>query len=641
MNRDLKVGAIWLNNFKAFDRKGVFVPVAPITLLFGENSAGKSSILQALRLVSSLLMGEITETNVDFRSWGLDLSDLGNLLNRKDEQRPSDREFNFGFWFADELEDPTARPPWIEENTWLSSMVDWNIQQEYFREQPWIGPKSTWLTFKVSDLEKPENYDPKYDPEKYDNIVGLYISEIRYVTVFCNSIWTYSHETQTYNSSRFKSNLGEKSEELEPITGHTLKVVPKNGKAQFTFQTTGESENSEELSLRCWLELRFHKAINAIDAWMAPMIHLGPSRKIPEEADYNPIERKGSDQSMARAESIAWKALKNNEGSIIERLNDWLGKHHLDTHFEWRCFPIISWGIVKQFVNAGWEERPLLGTNIHLDETSTVEFLDKYKNLNNNSIIRIQFIEECIEKERKQTDQKNIDSNTKYISHLEISLKSLLKFYYANKLDQYLNLLYDLKRNCSVTFANIGQGMHNMVPILVHSLIDRDTLQLIEQPELHLHPRLQAELGDLFVQGIQNGNRFLVETHSEHLMLRLLRRIRETSDHPSRQEFKLDLSDLKILHVSSRELDPEERKVLREQALFQEGLDTGVPDDLLLSLFSINKNTVRVEVIPITPNGDLEINWPGGFFPERLREIYSSEELEKWFRMSSEPGQVG
>jgi predicted ATPase len=57
----------------------------------------------------------------------------------------------------------------------------------------------------------------------------------------------------------------------------------------------------------------------------------------------------------------------------------------------------------------------------------------------------------------------------------------------------------------------------------------RDTLVIIEQPELHLHPSAQAVLADLFIKKSREGVRFLVETHSEHILLRLQRRIAETT----------------------------------------------------------------------------------------------------------------
>ncbi len=55
-----------------------------------------------------------------------------------------------------------------------------------------------------------------------------------------------------------------------------------------------------------------------------------------------------------------------------------------------------------------------------------------------------------------------------------------------------------------------------------------DSLILIEQPEIHLHPKAQSILGDLFIAASNNGKRhFIIETHSEHLLSRVRRRIAE------------------------------------------------------------------------------------------------------------------
>jgi energy-coupling factor transporter ATP-binding protein EcfA2 len=83
-----------------------------------------------------------------------------------------------------------------------------------------------------------------------------------------------------------------------------------------------------------------------------------------------------------------------------------------------------------------------------------------------------------------------------------------------------------------INIAGMGEGVSQILPIIAYTLFgpvdwNEDCL-LVEQPEIHLHPRLQAELGDLFIEVAQRGNRqVLVETHSEHLVLRLRRRIAE------------------------------------------------------------------------------------------------------------------
>ena len=70
--------------------------------------------------------------------------------------------------------------------------------------------------------------------------------------------------------------------------------------------------------------------------------------------------------------------------------------------------------------------------------------------------------------------------------------------------------------------ADVGYGHSQVLPILVggYSMGPGSTF-LIEQPELHLHPKAQAELGDFFLDLYNNGVQTIIETHSEHLILRL------------------------------------------------------------------------------------------------------------------------
>jgi predicted ATPase len=88
------------------------------------------------------------------------------------------------------------------------------------------------------------------------------------------------------------------------------------------------------------------------------------------------------------------------------------------------------------------------------------------------------------------------------------------------------------------------------VPVIVTALDGEERLLAIEQPELHIHPRLQAEIADLFVEAIsKNKHRFIIETHSEHLILRLLRRIRETEQQKAPANRQLRTHDLAIYYL--------------------------------------------------------------------------------------------
>lgn len=85
-----------------------------------------------------------------------------------------------------------------------------------------------------------------------------------------------------------------------------------------------------------------------------------------------------------------------------------------------------------------------------------------------------------------------------------------------------------LKRNEAVTIADVGFGVSQLLPILVQGLRSaKSSFLLFEQPEIHLHPRLQANLADFFLTLAVQRQRVIVETHSDHFINRLRRKIAE------------------------------------------------------------------------------------------------------------------
>ncbi len=101
---------------------------------------------------------------------------------------------------------------------------------------------------------------------------------------------------------------------------------------------------------------------------------------------------------------------------------------------------------------------------------------------------------------------------------------------------------------------DVGIGISQVVPVIVTALDGNDRLLAIEQPELHIHPRLQAEISDLFIEAIHNNkHRFIIETHSEHLILRLLRRIRETEVNKAPADRTLRTDDLAIYYLKQED----------------------------------------------------------------------------------------
>jgi predicted ATPase len=141
--------------------------------------------------------------------------------------------------------------------------------------------------------------------------------------------------------------------------------------------------------------------------------------------------------------------------------------------------------------------------------------------------------------------------------------------------------------------VDAGFGLSQLLPIVVEMHLRERSLILIEQPELHLHPRLQARVGQLLRDAVtgQNQNRFLIETHSEHLILRIRRLIRQGL---------LDPKLVRILYVNNQE---------------SEIADPLTRSQMISSLES-NIITLRLD-----DRGDFIDPWPNGFFDERLEEL--------------------
>jgi len=80
----------------------------------------------------------------------------------------------------------------------------------------------------------------------------------------------------------------------------------------------------------------------------------------------------------------------------------------------------------------------------------------------------------------------------------------------------------------AVTIADVGFGVSQLLPILVLGLRSRQSsILLLEQPEIHLHPKLQANLADFLLTLASQNRRIIVESHSDHFINRLRRRVAE------------------------------------------------------------------------------------------------------------------
>ncbi|HSW64501.1 MAG TPA: DUF3696 domain-containing protein [Dissulfurispiraceae bacterium] len=83
--------------------------------------------------------------------------------------------------------------------------------------------------------------------------------------------------------------------------------------------------------------------------------------------------------------------------------------------------------------------------------------------------------------------------------------------------------------SAEVLITDVGFGVSQILPVLtICYYVPEGSTVLLEQPEIHLHPTVQAGLADVFIDAIKKRNiQIILESHSEHLLRRLQRRISE------------------------------------------------------------------------------------------------------------------
>lgn len=111
----------------------------------------------------------------------------------------------------------------------------------------------------------------------------------------------------------------------------------------------------------------------------------------------------------------------------------------------------------------------------------------------------------------------------------EFGIAEEVRLQRLGKSNQYQVLFVDPATGTLVNIADVGFGSSQLLPIIVQGFYaPPGSILLIEQPEIHLHPKAQAALGDLLIAIAQQGDRqIIVETHSEHVLARIQRRIAE------------------------------------------------------------------------------------------------------------------
>ena len=148
----------------------------------------------------------------------------------------------------------------------------------------------------------------------------------------------------------------------------------------------------------------------------------------------------------------------------------------------------------------------------------------------------------------------------------------------------YEFLVKKYKDGPEVRITDVGFGVSQVLPVLILChYAPEGSILILEQPEAHLHPKVQSELADVLIDVVKNRNvQIILESHSAHLLHRLQRRIAEE-----------DIS----------------------------------ADQTAFYFCQINDGTSEIERLKVDEYGNIR-NWPQNFFGDDLGDLVEKTKAE-------------
>ncbi|MBU1310185.1 MAG: AAA family ATPase [Gammaproteobacteria bacterium] len=471
----MQIKSITIQNFKGIRRKAV-IPLAPVTMLFGANSSGKSSILHALIYLFELIVNRNPDPEYStvtgehlylggFKElvFGKDINNtitLGLDLDTSDDLDVFDEfisevernlvEDNTG-WYPDSQTD----------NPSFELDIKWNNldNKAYVSEYRSFVNGKPFMTLQVEKGQK--SVSASYIDVSHWPVADIFTNLAETVKAgMWGLIPLHSGQTALPDSS----------------TRLKLDHVPWEWSAFF---------EDHPLAAKVFAEASLSQGLlgplRLLQKKLASLIHIGPLRVVPNRSF---VAKKVPEKSRWYDGEAGWDGFYNGSKTLQQQVNEWYQLH-------FKCN--------YQFLNAP------KGYGVALTETQ-----------NSHALLPSQ----------------------------------------------------------------VGAGISQVFPFVVAAMKSDIGIVSIEQPELHLHPAWQVELAELLLlqtSDLSVTKQFFIETHSEHMILRLLRRVRESKIRP---------------------------------------------DNLSIIYMNIREDGIEPVKLDVTTDGDFAEDWPNGFFDERDEELF-------------------
>ena len=579
-------------NFKTFSASQR-VPLRPITLMYGANSSGKSSVLHVLALAHHAI--ETDELDTRRTQIGGDAVDLGGFRQFV-HRRESERQVEMGFKL-----DPKrisgrvagllrgAREAVVDVAIGLGFTSDrlnlfgdrtreldrdGDVRLERFELSIDGAPLLSMSTRPGGQLLRLDRLDRSH-PVFRGLIRGLQNSDI--VDLDLKDFLAIEDDSDA---------LGEVLDGIVPaIAARSQGLIPRV-EEEVEMRDRERAAGTLAREVRLFLPRALHDLIGslgtALEDDVRRLLYLGPLRSFPPR---HLAFSQQHDPNWFAGGGYAWDVVRTQE-SVRRRVNKWLGDvRRMQTAYELRVRDLLSAEEVSKDLQAK------LPKAMHDLAASLVERFSGDGNPDLETLARdlTERITDIDPDDPADILPEIHDLVATTSDEDEMARRWADEMIEARPEALQDIVLVDKRTGTEVSHRDVGIGVSQVLPVLVSAYASKDRFLAIEQPEIHLHPALQAELGDVFLESALGGNdnTCLIETHSEHLLLRIMRRIRETST-----------------------------------GSLPDGMPDIRPDDVMVLFVEADGPQSIIREMPLNDRGELIRAWPGGFFEEGLREIF-------------------
>lgn len=656
----MKPKSFSIANFKSFGNKINELPLKPLTLVFGPNSAGKSSLLQSLMYLEDVLhSGEIDCVAPRLGKGKIDIGGFKQALHRRGDIR----HMIMGFSFAPEII-PTPDRNWFD----IKHSFSINLTLGPYPQSQEMGTQAISLEVDGRELLRASRRED--GPMKINIFDFEHPAMSRLLaTLGARKLQSDSNEavdeSDEWVESDFKDKLCKYLNLMVLQGGFEIsidEILPRVLRFKFKPDLADAPEEEEFQSLRMiadacedhmdqFVEDTLPSAFRALFAaysgytknFLSSLSHVPPLRELPPRVfDLNHYP------------DALWRRIANDP-RLRQNINSWLGSKSMKTRYELQIREFAPLDEIQSRIPEALDKKVteifekqnfvtefddlLNDLSAQFDSLDQMSYLKKHPTLYEQLVSReMQNLhDEAINaplddeqrdylllgpKEARQQAEfllEDIASNDssyypeiwehfkqkspelqQFLSENWDTQKSALNFYQEilpKNVDTRKEIsLVELPSRINVSLQDVGVGISQVLPVLMSAYGEKNSIVAIEQPEIHIHPRLQSDLADVFIESAlgENQNSFLLETHSEHLILRLLRRIRETS--------RNQMNDW-----------PEELK-----AACPNGIR---PDDVSVLYIEPGEEGAQIRHLRINDQGRFIDEWPNGFFEDRLEEL--------------------